>query len=161
MAVTLENMSFSNYDSKYAIKITSADTYNFNNMIFDQSGTDLNVAVSSGTVTINISGGTTGLTYDTDGATVNIQTTNTIKLTGLVDNTEVRIYTSDLSTELYGVENTSGGTFSYTYSGTYNNAIITIYNIGYEPIRLVVDLGTSDATIPIQQRSDRWYDNPS
>ena len=161
MAVTLENMSFSNYDLKYAIKITSEDTYNFNNMTFDQSGTDLNVAVSSGTVTINIAGGTTGLTYDTDGATVVIQTTNTFKLTGLVDNTEVRIYTSDLSTELYGVENSLGGTVSYTYSGTYDNAVVTIYNIDYEPIRMTVDLGTTDATIPIQQRSDRWYENPA
>lgn len=86
--------------------------------------------------------------------------TASFTLTGLVDNTEVRIYDSTLSTELYGIEDTSGGSTSYVYSTTVTDAVVMIHNIAYETIRLVVQLDGENASIPIQQRFDRNYRNP-
>ena len=78
----------------------------------------------------------------------------------MIDNTEVRIYTSDLSTELFGVENSSGDVV-WTFSNSYTDIIVTIFNIGYIPQRLTVSLQAGvNSTIPIQQQFDRNYKNP-
>jgi hypothetical protein len=88
-----------------------------------------------------------------------------LTLTGLQPNSEVRVYEG--STELLGVEN-SGTSFTGEYSVPYSagefsdiNATIIIHSLGYVPIRLEgVALGSEGATIPIQQRLDRNYNNP-
>lgn len=88
-----------------------------------------------------------------------------LNLTGLQPNSEVRVY--DGVTEILGVEN-SGTSFTGTYSVPYSagefsdiNATIVIHSLGYVPVRLEnVTLGSSGASIPIQQRIDRNYNNP-
>lgn len=86
-------------------------------------------------------------------------TTPSLTLTGLIDNTEVRIYSANTTTLLGGVENSSGGTFSYSYDfspATYVD--IMIVSLGYEIIRLEdIELTAEGTSIPIQQRIDRNY----
>lgn len=78
-----------------------------------------------------------------------------LTLTGLVDGTEVRVYSG--STEVAGVESSSGGTFTYNYTSAFT-ATIVIHNLGKQYVRYAsVSLSSSGATIPIQQINDSWY----
>lgn len=57
---TYNNYIFQSYASKHAVLIDTAGTYDFVGCTFDQSGTnDIEVTNSTGTATINISGGGT------------------------------------------------------------------------------------------------------
>ena len=82
----------------------------------------------------------------------------TLTLTGLQNNTEVRVYDQGTTTEIAGVENTSTGTFTTGIS--VSSVDIVIHALGYLNQRLTnVDTST-DRTIPIQQTIDRQYENP-
>jgi hypothetical protein len=68
-AMDITNMRFESYASNHAILIDTAGTYNFDNVLFDQSGTnDIETTHASGTVTINISNGGTVPTVTETGA---------------------------------------------------------------------------------------------
>ena len=165
-----KNLSFNSYGSNYAIYVDAGvtaitlDNYQFDNPDGAGSNYALYWAGTSGTLIVTAQNGTNLTSAGStaaSGGTVDVQVSATISLTGLVDNTEVRFYTSDLSTELYGEENSLGGTVSYTYSSTANDVIIQIYSIGYDTIRLTgINLNGINASIPIQQKVDRWYKNP-
>lgn len=88
-------------------------------------------------------------------------TTPELEFTGLIDNTEVRIYEAGTTTLLGGVENSSGGTFSYVYDYSPGEYVdIMLVSLGYEIIRLEnVELTANGSSIPIQQRVDRNYSN--
>jgi len=123
---------------------------------------DIYVNVGTGTLTINVGAGNTIPSIRSAGATVNVVAGQvTLTLTGLVVNTEVRIYTAGTTTELDGVEN-SGTSFAFTYTFTASTFVdIVIHNIEYDYIKLEdVLLGSSNANLPIQQSKDRWYNNP-
>lgn len=84
----------------------------------------------------------------------------TLTLTGLQPNSEVRVYTSGTTTELAGVEN-SGTTFEYEYlyvAGTYIDIVILHLDYTYYKIENYL-LSSSDASIPIVQITDRVYEN--
>ena len=85
----------------------------------------------------------------------------TLTLTGLVANSEVRIYTAGTTTELDGVEN-SGTTFAYQYEYVAATTVdIVVHKADYKHIRLEdFLLGSGDASLPIQQIFDRNYSNP-
>ena len=83
-------------------------------------------------------------------------------LTGLQANTEIRVYNTGTTTELFGVEN-SGTSFTDTYlhTGTDFGVDIVVHHEQYEAIRLEnVVLTATAASIPIQQQFDRQYSNP-
>jgi len=83
------------------------------------------------------------------------------KLTGIKENSEIRIYKKDDLSELTGVESLSGNEFLYRYKYTEDtDVIVTIFNINYDPIRFETTLTQNDTTIPIQQQYDRNYKNP-
>lgn len=115
---------------------------------------NINVAAGATVPSIRNTAGTAG--------TINLIAGQvTLTLTGLKANSEVRIYTANTTTELDGVENsgTSFG-FSYTYAAS-TFVDIVIHHVDYEYIRIDdVLLGAGDASLPIQQQSDRWYSNP-
>ncbi|MHA1814128.1 MAG: hypothetical protein ACTSYX_11935 [Candidatus Thorarchaeota archaeon] len=68
-AMDIADMRFESYGSAHAILIDTAGTYNFDNVFFDQSGTnDIETTHASGTVTINISNGGTVPTVTETGA---------------------------------------------------------------------------------------------
>lgn len=83
-------------------------------------------------------------------------------LTGLQANSEVRVYLTGTTTELFGVEN-STATFSdqYLHTGADFGVDIIIHNEQYEYIRLEnITLTANAVSIPIQQQFDRQYNNP-
>ena len=82
-------------------------------------------------------------------------------LTGLVSNSEVRIYEAGTTTELAGVEN-SGSSFTYNYEYTSDFDIdYVVFAVGYQPIRVLgLTLSNSNNSIPVQQVTDRVYSNP-
>ena len=88
---------------------------------------------------------------------------STLRLTGLQNNSEVRIYQSGTTTELAGIENSSN-TFDYQYvhDRTTNPIVdIVVHSLGFEYLRINnLELGINDSTLPIQQRTDRNYSNP-
>jgi len=68
-AMDIADMRFESYASAHAILIDTAGTYNFDNVFFDQSGTnDIETTHATGTVTINVSNGGTVPTVTETGA---------------------------------------------------------------------------------------------
>ena len=80
-------------------------------------------------------------------------------MTGLVANSEIRVYKEDDMSEVAGVED-SGESYTYNYNWTEDTpVVVVVYGVGYDPIRLHLTLSSKDNSIPIQQRKDRWYKN--
>ena len=137
----------------------STGTIAFNGNSFSGYGSGANAAInftaSSGSVTVNVSGA--GIpTFQTAGVTVNFVLSNSLTLTGLEPNTEVRIYDAGTTTELAGIESTSG---SFNTSISVSAVDIVVFNLEFIAIRLKNIDTTSDRTIPIQQQEDRQYEN--
>jgi len=82
-------------------------------------------------------------------------------LTGLKENTEVRVYkTSDMS-ELAGNEDIDTGTFTYNYVWSIDIPItVSIVSLAYQDIQFETTLTVSGTSIPISQQIDRQYSNP-
>lgn len=117
---------------------------------------------SGGLVTLNISGGDSPSVDNVGAASTDVVNVVNFSLTGLVDNSEVRIYRASDDVELFGVENSSGGTVTYQYNFTGSTPVyIHIHNVAYVFVRLELTLGGSDRSVPIQQRFDRTYSNPT
>lgn len=156
------NATFAN--NEYHIKIEAAGTYTLTGHSYSNSGTaDINVTASSGTVTINVSGGGDTPTFTTAGATVNVIAGALLEFTGLIDATEVRVFTGtdpQTSVEIGGIESTSGGTFSMSHSDSGVDGYVIIHSLGYNSIYLPITFSSADTSIPIQQQFDRNYSNP-
>ena len=91
------------------------------------------------------------------GVSVTFSLSNSLTLTGLEAGTEVRVYDAGTTTELAGIESTSG---TFNTSVSVSSVDIVIFNLNFIAIRLTgVDTST-DRTIPIQQQEDRQYENP-
>jgi len=85
----------------------------------------------------------------------------TLTLTGLIANSEVRIYTHGTTDELAGVEN-SGTTFDYPYNyvaATYVDIVVHKADRIYYRIENYL-LANADASLPVTQQFDRQYSNP-
>jgi len=146
VTVTLTNMTWTGY---------GADTTN---------DAAIDVTAASGTTTINWSGGTAP-TYKTAGATVVLVNTVNVTLTGMKDNTEVRVFATGTTTELDGIEDATTGTTddrSFTVSLAATTAVdIRLISVAYEIEKITnFVFPSSDASIPVQQRRDRNYVNP-
>lgn len=139
--ISLRNLSFSGY---------GADGTN-DAAIYNNSGKSITIQTS----------GSTGITVRNGaGASTVIENVQTFTLTGLVPNTEVRVYRKSDGVELAGVEN-SGTTFSFDYNYTGDVDVdVFIHNIEYVWIGIESTLTANGVTIPIQQRFDRNYVNP-
>jgi hypothetical protein len=86
----------------------------------------------------------------------------TLSLTGLIAGSEVRILSAGTATELGGVEE-SGTSFDFEYQFAEDTDVdIVVHSIGYEYLRITsYTLLEANASIPIQQRVDRNYRNPT
>ena len=163
----MSGLSFVQGAAGHAVRFTEPGTYSLIGWAFSGYGADgtTDAAVvndSGGLVTLNISGGGDSPTVTNIGASSTaVQNVVTFSLTGLVDNTEVRVYRASDDVELFGVENSSGGTVSYEYNAVGEVPVyIHIHNIQYVFIRLELTLGTVSQSVPVQQRFDRNYSNP-
>lgn len=94
--------------------------------------------------------------------TVEPSSTPTLRLTGLKNPTEVRVFDGGTTTAVAGQEDVTTGTFEWVYDpDEYSSVDIAVLSLGYQNLRLTsVALGTSDVTIPVQQQLDRQYQNP-
>lgn len=154
------------FSDGHAIEITTAGTYTFSGNIFTGYGaTGSNDAAiynnSGGAVTLNITAGGSTPTYRNGaGASTTINNTVQVTLTGLVANTEVRVYTASTTTELAGEEDVNDGEFIFSSTaGAFVD--IRIFNVEYETADILnFEIPTADTSIPIQQRFDRNYSNP-
>jgi len=164
---TSTGLNFISDGTGHAIYITATGTYNFTNFTFSgyaaTDGTTGNEVVynnSGGAVTINVSGGDTPTVRNGAGASTTVNNTVTVTLTGLVTNTEVRVYEVDTTTVVAGVEDVTTGSFAFTTSAG-ANLDIRVFNIAYEPADILsYVVPASGSTLPIQQRFDRNYVNP-
>lgn len=85
----------------------------------------------------------------------------TFSLSGLENNTEVRVYRDSDGVELAGEENITTGAFSYTYTySSDTDVVVVIHALGYIHQRIPLTLSNGDTSIPIVQIVDRQYDNP-
>lgn len=150
-----------------AIRITAPGTYTFSNISFSANTYDIE-NTSAGAVIINVSGGGNASTFiNTGGGSTTINNTVTLTLTGVINGSEVRIFSRDGSgnslTELAGIETVSTGSFDYLYSyvpGTMVN--IVVFNTGYQYYSLNgFTLPAVNGSIPIQQITDRQFSNPA
>lgn len=155
---SVKNCSFTN-NSK-AIQINTIGTKDFIGITFLGNITDIN-NTSGSAVIVNVSGGgtATGVTYT--GSSVTVQSAATLTLTGIIDGSEVRIYSAGTTTELYGIESKEAGVdpaYSYTSAQPVD---IVVHNINYNYWRINnYSLASSDSSLPISQVYDRNYRNP-
>ncbi len=148
------------------IKITTAGTYTFSGIQFATNTFDVDNA-SGGAVIINATNGSNVSTFtNSAGGSVTINNSKTLTLTGLIPNSEVRIYSRDgggnSDVELGGIENCSA-TFAYNYNFGANptvNIVVLKNDYQYYAINNYT-LGATDASLPIQQIPDRQYSNPA
>lgn len=140
-----------------------------------QTDSTFYVARTTGSVAINLSGCTGNLTYKTAGATVTVTQTTTVTLTGLRDNTEIRVYSQAVPpVELAGIENATAGsadarTFSFSLTAAITVDIRILHGASaaadgkfYENTTILnYTIPASNTSIPVQQRIDRNYKNPA
>ena len=145
--ISLSGVTFSGYG---AADTTDAAIYN-------NSGKHLIINI--------IGGGTTPTVLNGSGASTTIVSGQTaVTFTGMKDNTEVRVYDAGTGEEIAGIEDAtdgSPGNRSFTWSDAASNVVdYVIHNVDYESIRVEgYVVPASDASIPIQQRLDRNYEN--
>ena len=139
----------------YAVRIPNANTYTFTGLTFVNNTKDID-NTSGGSVIVNcVESNPTTYTGNTT-----INNPRYFTITGLVANSEVRIYrTSDMS-ELAGTES-SGTSFQYPYNWASDIPITyVIFNLQYQPIYRTDVLEDTDKSVPAFQIYDRNYENP-
>ena len=103
----------------------------------------------------DLDGGTTILT---GGGTINVVTPSILTLTGLQIDSEIRVYEAGTMTELAGTD-FCDESFSATIQVA--SVDIVIHSLGFEYQKIFGADTTSNLTLPIKQRVDRNYRNPS
>jgi len=161
------NITYSNFmNCPYGIRIPTAGTYSFNGLKFINNTKDID-NTSGGTVHLDCSNLADPTTYT---GTVEIDNPVVLTLTSIASGSEVRIYTHGTTTELDGIENTATADpndaaktifiYNYTYAAsTYVDIAIHKADKIYYRIENY-NLGTSNASLPISQQTDRQYSNP-
>jgi hypothetical protein len=130
--------------------------------------TNRNVVRAQGVWVHNRGGGTIDFFTADDGTQVTPPVSVNLTLTGMKDNTEVRVYAQGTSTELAGVENATGGTTD-DRSVTFSLAASLVVDIRFMNQDWIVPdrnsilnftWPTTAASIPITQVFDRNFANP-
>lgn len=100
-------------------------------------------------------------TFSSSGTVETVSESYTMTITGVVDGSEIRIYSASDNTELAGIENSSGDfTWNFSHSGDFDIHIV-IHSLMYEYIKFTdFTVTAGNITIPISQRKDRNYTNP-
>jgi hypothetical protein len=134
-------------------------------VISDGTNSNLTITIKASLYTGNMV--TTGVITLLNGASFNgtrtdangtIAPSSVVTLSGLISNSEIRIYEAGTTIEVAGIE--SSGTTFVDASIDVDSVDITIVSIQYEIIKIKGVDTTSNVSIPIQQRFDRNYRNP-
>ena len=172
-------LSFNTLDnegSKHGVEVISTGSYVFEANIFSNfdSGSNANEALyfnptgGTGDLTLQIIGGGTTVDFrNASSGTVTIENNASITVTGLQDNTEVRIFdsaTTGPQTELAGIEDAIDGTSgnrSFTFTLPVGTIVdIVLISVQYENDRLDDFEITISQDLPFEQTFDRNYSNP-
>lgn len=139
--VTIRNIEFTGY---------GADSTT-NAVIYNNSGK---------TLTINCIGtGVPTVRNGTGASTTFVPEPRTFTLTGLQDESRIKIVRISDDTTFASTED-SLGTFSYMHSGGDIPVRIIIFHLYFLPVRFESTLANADQSIPVFQIFDRQYDNP-
>lgn len=129
---------------------TTAGSYSFT-----ASHIDTLANTSVGVITINSSGST----FTTVGANINIAASIIFTVTGLVAGSIVEIYDNEVTNignndTLLASTGSSGTSFSYTHSGVTNAVRVQVIKVGY--VELIIDFTLSNVnqSLPIKQQID-------
>ena len=161
---TIDNINVNSDVDLQGSTVTTLTGVNISGVLnFDTSGTYTLINCSVNEVSNSSSGLVTIISVQSSiitntGPDITITSSSTLTLTGLQNNSEVRVYESGTTDEVGGVEN-SGTSESFVLS--VNSVDVVIHHLDYEYIRIEGVITTSDSSIPIQQRFDRNYENPA
>ena len=169
------NCTFTSTGTKHGIEVTAAGNYVFtgNTLTGFDSGSNANEFLyfnptgGTGNLTLTVVSGNGTIEYrNASSGTVTIVNSVTVTLTGLKDNTEVRIFEGTNSypqTELAGIEDATDGTTddrSFSFSLEVGTVVdIVIHNKNYRYLRIEDFELTETQDLPITQIFDRSYDN--
>jgi len=174
----IRNSNFA-FSDGHAIELNAATPTSQNN-IGNQFGGYTNTVNSTdaailnsaaGALTISSSGGSnlqTNSYRNTGGGSVSILNNISVTLTGLRDNTEVRVLDNTTREFLAGTESATDGSVdnrSFTFSLAASTIVdIAVFNVNYilPPNNRIENftIPTSDTSIPLSQIPDRAYNNP-
>jgi hypothetical protein len=164
----ISNCAFTSGGTGHAIEVSgSASTITFTGNTFtsyaSSNGSTGNEAIyvniASGSVTINISGGGSTPSIRTAGATVVVNNSVTLTLTGLVSGSDIVILTAGTTTERVNVDAHGSTSYGYSYSYAASDYVdVCVYKQGYVPytVRGYL-LGSTNASLPIAQVADRNF----
>lgn len=165
----ISGSTFESAGAGHAIEIDTAGTYTFTDNTFTgYSGTGNDAAIwfnptgGTGNLVLNASGGniSAGLIRNSSSGSVTVNNNVNVTLTGLVNPTEVRVFTAGTTTELQGQENVTTGTYIISQAAA-SNIDIRIYSVSYLPADILnYTVPGSNTSLPIQQVFDRNYQNP-
>lgn len=162
--ITNHNVASSTFNNNInALLVDTIATYEFSELFFSGNTYDVENA-STGLVTINVSDGDSPTYINTNGGTVTVNNNVAITLTGMKDNTEVRVYEQGTSNELAGVENAITGTtddreFTFSLSAGVN-IDIHIFNTTWISTNIYnYTVPSSTTALPVTQVIDRVYKN--
>ena len=137
-----------------AIHTDATGTISFNDLQFSGNTTDVN---ADNPVTINLVGSNAGTST---GGPIDFVNSVQLKLTGLVDGSEVRVFRGGTQTEIAGDEDVQGGEFITGVDAAQNPTVdIAIIALNYQNIFLKDIEMVGNREIPIQQIFDRQYEN--
>ena len=115
---------------------------------------------TTGSVQVNVSGGVIP-SFTSAGVTVTFSLSSTLTLTGLETSpTTTKIVVYDAGTSTIVAQEASNVTGTFSASINVSSVDIILLNLSYEVIKLKNVDTTVDREIPIQQRTDRQYENP-
>lgn len=161
-------LQYDNGDGYNGIWINVTDTTTMSNIIFNVEGIKFKFRFTAIANQTNIQAFTlrtnTSIQNQIDNYYPIDQITPLFTLTGLKNNTEIRLFEAGTTNEILnsGQENITSGVFNYEYN--YFNDInidISIISLNYINIKLKnITLSNVNQTIPISQIIDRQYLNP-
>jgi hypothetical protein len=150
--------------SRHAIRIAAAGTYALAGVTFSGFTHDIDITATSGTVTINVTGGGDAPTYVSAGATVVINAGATLTVTGVVPGSDVVVIdasvpaTGDGSNVLQTYDAIAGTSVAFSHSLAGTPIKVGLFKAGLIPLVVgPITLGSSDAELPVSQQEDRNY----
>ena len=128
--------------------------YTYDALTFNGNTTDI-ANVSGNSITVNAVNGSNPVTFT---GTVVINNPTTFTVSGLIADSEVRVFRTSDRVELAGIESsTTIFEYQYNYGGDVN-VYLVVHKETYEYIQITdITLGANNQTITVQQQIDRNY----
>lgn len=158
----IQECTFISSGTGHAIEITAPGSYTFSGNFFTNYGTTgtTNAAIynnSGGAVTITVSGGNSPTYRNGTSATTSVVSGATVTFTGLPTGTDIVILTAGTTTILDQVDQNSGTSYAWGYSGT-PTVDVGFIKTGYTVLYIRnLALGSTNASIPVAMTADRNF----